>query len=281
MATLKSKNIKLDLGEFIDLSIQLASGCEHVASKGLVHMDVACRNILVADNNVIKLADFGLTHAMGENGVVELTEQIRVPVKWSAPEAVFNMTFSEKSDIWACAVAIWEMMEYGKMPWRTSTNNATLKAIVKGKRLPQPKIATKDFWEILLCCWLHPEQRPNFYQFKTMIENIKDKHKPEHPGRKLGDLATSGKKGRGTEDKYKFPDEEEASEEDLAVQASALSSYSKTEDTADAADAYGHSGLQSGVDKKDLQTINAMATTGGDIGITQQGKGKGKGSALA
>merc|ERR1712176_15755 len=111
-----------------------------------------------------------------------------------------------------------------------------------------------------------------------MIENIKEKHPPEHPGRKLGDLATSGKKGRGNaEDKYKFPDEEEADEEDLAVEASALSSYSKTEDTTDAADAYSHSGLQSGVDQKHLKTVSTMAT-GGDTGLTQQGKGLGKGS---
>jgi serine/threonine protein kinase len=56
------KGLKLDPGDQIYVSKQLASGCAWIAKCGLIHMDLAARNVLIGDGNRCKVADFGMTH---------------------------------------------------------------------------------------------------------------------------------------------------------------------------------------------------------------------------
>jgi serine/threonine protein kinase len=48
------------------VAVQLAAGCNHLASRQLVHMDLAARNVLVGDDSLVKVADFGLTRPFDE-----------------------------------------------------------------------------------------------------------------------------------------------------------------------------------------------------------------------
>ena len=62
----KQKRVKLTTREVLHWAKQLASGLGFLASKKYVHMDMAARNCLVGTGNVIKVADFGLTHHYDE-----------------------------------------------------------------------------------------------------------------------------------------------------------------------------------------------------------------------
>lgn len=56
---------------------------EYLESKKLVHRDLAARNVLVSEDTVAKVSDFGLT-----KGDSKGFEQVKLPVKWTAPEAL-------------------------------------------------------------------------------------------------------------------------------------------------------------------------------------------------
>lgn len=68
-------------------SRQLASALCYIQQKGLVHRDVAARNVLVASRDCVKLADFGLSRELGH--AAEYTaSRGKLPIKWMAPESI-------------------------------------------------------------------------------------------------------------------------------------------------------------------------------------------------
>lgn len=65
----------------------------------LVHRDLATRNILIADDNVIKISDFGMTKDIYEEDAYKKQGQGRIPVKWMAPESLYHQIYTAKSDV--------------------------------------------------------------------------------------------------------------------------------------------------------------------------------------
>jgi hypothetical protein len=86
----------------------VASGMHHVAREGLIHKDLAARNVLLAAGDVALVADFGLSRLMNERGSVY--DSGVCSIKWSAPEAVTHKRFSTASDVWSFGVLIVEVM---------------------------------------------------------------------------------------------------------------------------------------------------------------------------
>lgn len=75
----------------------VCEGMEYLESKKLVHRDLAARNVLLSDDIVAKVSDFGLTNADSK-----VSDDAKLPVKWTAPEALKKEVCCESS--WTCQV---------------------------------------------------------------------------------------------------------------------------------------------------------------------------------
>ena len=71
----------------------------YLASKGFVHRDLAARNVLLGEGRAVKIADFGLLRHTSDGDIYEVQHTKKLPIKWTAPEALQSGLYSLKSDV--------------------------------------------------------------------------------------------------------------------------------------------------------------------------------------
>ncbi|EFX82654.1 hypothetical protein DAPPUDRAFT_4284, partial [Daphnia pulex] len=157
--------------DLISWSFQIARGMEYLANRKVLHGDLAARNVLLADDGVVKVADFGMARKMYYNESYEKNGRGPLPVKWMAIESLTNYTFSSQSDVWSYGILLWEIFSLGKVPYPGRNAKFELvKVITKGYRMEKPDNAPTLFGEIMSSCWkMEPKERPTFSQLQEMI----------------------------------------------------------------------------------------------------------------
>jgi len=181
LQTAQNKGMELTFIEFLIMAEQLAAALEHVSQKGYVHMDVAARNALLHTNNLVKLSDFGITRAVDpETNKFRLSGQLRMAVRWMAPETLGKhpILFSEKTDVYAFGVTMWELPSYGRLPFRTLKAREAKDRIRDGLMLGPPPNCPDAMYELMLGCWKrNPDDRFTFAGVRERLQGLIDREK--------------------------------------------------------------------------------------------------------
>jgi len=177
LKALARRKIGLTLREQLSIAEQLTTGMEFIASKRFVHMDLAARNVLVAEQSCMKIADFGLTHGFddGKNYYKQLGV-LKLSIRWLAIDSFDNKLFSEKSDVWSYAVTMWEVFSYGTQPYKGFKLQEVLKMVRGGTRLIKPDACPEELFQVFQSCWLLDRtQRPTFNQLTRVAQALTSK----------------------------------------------------------------------------------------------------------
>uniref|UniRef100_A0AAX7T5U0 receptor protein-tyrosine kinase n=1 Tax=Astatotilapia calliptera TaxID=8154 RepID=A0AAX7T5U0_ASTCA len=154
----------------------IASGMRYLAEMSYVHRDLAARNILVNSNLVCKVSDFGLSRYLEEDtSDPTYTSSLggKIPVRWTAPEAIAYRKFTSASDVWSYGIVTWEVMSYGERPYWDMSNQDVINAIEQDFRLPAPMDCPVVLHQLMLDCWQKDRNaRPKFPDIVSMLDKM-------------------------------------------------------------------------------------------------------------
>mmetsp|Transcript_48744 Transcript_48744/g.59953 ORF Transcript_48744/g.59953 Transcript_48744/m.59953 type:complete len:434 (+) Transcript_48744:33-1334(+) len=183
--------------EKVELLLQAALGLQHLHSKGIIHQNIAARNLLMStiddkksnnnnsnnNNNIdtigdddteiivkappkqryrVAVSDYGMTRILNEEVYAQTYASIG-PLKWMAPESISDFTFSFKSDVYSFGITMWEVLT-GRDPYPDiDPVNTAVEVLVKQRRPPISDFIPPRIKKLMRKSWhKDPNSRPTF-----------------------------------------------------------------------------------------------------------------------
>jgi len=164
---------KIDANILMNVVKGIAAGMLHLHREGVVHRDLATRNILLGSGNQVKISDFGLSRLAGvEGGRSNQTTSDTGPLKWMSPEAIRNREYSRMSDVWAFGVTLYEIVARSEPYLGLDPVQAALEVTHGGLRLEIPNYTPLVIAEIMNGCYqFDPKRR---LDFQTISKRLQD-----------------------------------------------------------------------------------------------------------
>uniref|UniRef100_A0A671QZB9 Tyrosine-protein kinase n=1 Tax=Sinocyclocheilus anshuiensis TaxID=1608454 RepID=A0A671QZB9_9TELE len=182
---------------------QICMGMDYLHSKRYIHRDLAARNVLVENEGVVKIGDFGLTKYIPEGEIYyRVREDGDSPVFWYAIECLKESKFSFASDVWSFAVTLYEILtncnhhqsppsKFFEMMGLVHGQMTVVKLITlleKNERLPCPRDCPREVYLLMEQCWdFNPGQRPSFSSLAESLKDIRQTYK-QQPSVQLAQL---------------------------------------------------------------------------------------------
>ncbi|XP_026209945.1 tyrosine-protein kinase Lck [Anabas testudineus] len=162
----------LPTGTLIDMASQVADGMAFIEQRNYIHRDLRAANILVSNELICKIADFGLARLIEDNEYTA-REGAKFPIKWTAPEAINYGIFTIKSDVWSFGILLTEIVTYGRIPYPGMSNPEVIQNLERGYRMPKPENCPDGLYNVMSMCWRESaDDRPTFEYLRSVLEDF-------------------------------------------------------------------------------------------------------------
>lgn len=156
--------ININLVWKMKFAYEISNGMEYIASLGIVHKDLAARNILIHKDYTCKIADFGCCKA---------DFIVKRPIRWMPPESLNKSLFTSASDVWSFGIVLWEIWTLGIIPYPGMTDDEVVSRINQWYRLYKPHECPSEIYNIMTLCWKeYYRARPRFSQIANKIKDL-------------------------------------------------------------------------------------------------------------
>uniref|UniRef100_A0A8C7PWE2 receptor protein-tyrosine kinase n=1 Tax=Oncorhynchus mykiss TaxID=8022 RepID=A0A8C7PWE2_ONCMY len=171
---LKDHDGEISSYQLVGMLRGIAAGMKYLSDMSYVHRDLAARNVLVNSNLECKVSDFGLSRVLEDDPEgTYTTSGGKIPIRWTAPEAIAYRKFTSASDVWSFGIVMWEVMAFGERPYWDMSNHEVMKAINEAFRLPAPMDCPSTVYQLMLQCWLQDRsKRPRFPDIVNILDKL-------------------------------------------------------------------------------------------------------------
>ncbi|KAH9694531.1 serine/threonine-protein kinase STY46 [Citrus sinensis] len=158
------------LPSLLKVAIDVSKGMNYLHQNNIIHRDLKAANLLMDENEVVKVADFGVARVKAQSGV--MTAETGT-YRWMAPEVIEHKPYDHKADVFSFGIVLWELLT-GKLPYEYLTPlQAAVGVVQKGLRPTIPKNSQPKLAELLERCWQQdPALRPDFSEIIEILQQI-------------------------------------------------------------------------------------------------------------
>ncbi|KAH7518346.1 hypothetical protein FEM48_Zijuj09G0162000 [Ziziphus jujuba var. spinosa] len=158
------------LPSLLKVAIDVSKGMNYLHQNNIIHRDLKAANLLMDENDVVKVADFGVARVKAQSGV--MTAETGT-YRWMAPEVIEHKPYDHKADVFSFGVVLWELLT-GKLPYEYLTPlQAAVGVVQKGLRPVIPKHTNPKLAELLERCWQQdPALRPDFSEIIEILKQL-------------------------------------------------------------------------------------------------------------
>jgi tRNA A-37 threonylcarbamoyl transferase component Bud32 len=151
--------------QLLKFCCEIADGMKYLSNKGFIHRDLATRNVLLDKNLQCKIADFGLSKTLQSDSEYYIAKGGRVPVRWTAPEALHYKKYTISSDVWSFGMTMYEIWSLGEKPFSQMDALNVVKKLQREVSYvqPPPPGCPRDMYRLMVYCWdRNHHSRPTF-----------------------------------------------------------------------------------------------------------------------
>ncbi|XP_064949688.1 serine/threonine-protein kinase STY46 isoform X6 [Musa acuminata AAA Group] len=158
------------LPALLRVAIDVSKGMNYLHQNNIIHRDLKAANLLMDENEVVKVADFGVARVKAGSGV--MTAETGT-YRWMAPEVIEHKPYDHKADVFSFGIVMWELLT-AKLPYEYLTPlQAAVGVVQKGLRPTLPKNTHPKLDELLHKCWQQdPAARPDFSEILEILQLI-------------------------------------------------------------------------------------------------------------
>jgi eukaryotic-like serine/threonine-protein kinase len=175
----------MTVGEVVEVAAQIASALAAAHAAGVVHRDIKPDNIMLRDDGIIKVLDFGLAkltqrepldlEALTRELVQTESGMVQGTIAYMSPEQARGLAIDARTDIWSLGVVLYQMIT-GRVPFEGATTSDVLVAILDREPQPLPRDTPEVPGELerITTKALRKERDQRYQTVKELLLDLKD-----------------------------------------------------------------------------------------------------------